>query len=101
MWRRPLASQKYAPCARCTKRGVPPTARKARTGELTPPGMRLRARSNSAALRSVFGFMGRQVEGRGAGGVVLVVGGIGFGLRPEQAGGNHVAHAGPEAAVEA
>ena len=32
------------------KRGVPPTARKARTGELTPPGMTRWARSNSAAL---------------------------------------------------
>ena len=29
------------------KRGVPPTARKARTGELTPPGMTCWARSNS------------------------------------------------------
>src|SRR5512146_2808516 len=28
--------------------GVPPTARNARTGELTPPGMARRARSNSA-----------------------------------------------------
>src|SRR5205823_3234624 len=27
------------------KRGVPPTARKARTGELTPPGITLQARS--------------------------------------------------------
>jgi hypothetical protein len=32
------------------KRGVPPTARKARTGELTPPGMTRWARSNSASL---------------------------------------------------
>jgi len=30
-------------------RGVPPTARKARTGELTPPGVPARARSKSAA----------------------------------------------------
>ena len=31
------------------KRGVPPTARNARTGELTPPGVTRGARSNSAA----------------------------------------------------
>src|SRR4051794_27949606 len=30
-------------------RGVPPTARKARTGELTPPGVTRPARSNSCA----------------------------------------------------
>src|SRR4029453_1786517 len=29
-------------------RGVPPTARKARTGEFTPPGVTARARSNRA-----------------------------------------------------
>src|SRR3712207_6672170 len=32
-------------------RGVPPTARKARTGELTPPGMTFCARANSSAER--------------------------------------------------
>src|SRR5664279_2122793 len=31
-------------------RGVPPTDRKARTGEFTPPGVTARARANSAAL---------------------------------------------------
>jgi hypothetical protein len=31
------------------KRGVPPTARKARTGELTPPGITARARVMSAS----------------------------------------------------
>ena len=31
------------------KRGVPPTAEKARTGEFTPPGITARARSNRAA----------------------------------------------------
>ena len=30
------------------KRGVPPTARKARTGEFTPPGVTASARSNRA-----------------------------------------------------
>jgi hypothetical protein len=29
-------------------RGVPPTARNARTGEFTPPGVTIRARSNRA-----------------------------------------------------
>src|SRR5512141_2045755 len=33
------------------KRGVPPTERKARTGEFTPPGMDFCARSNSCSLR--------------------------------------------------
>src|SRR6476619_15301 len=32
------------------KRGVPPTDRNARTGELTPPGVTARARSKRAAL---------------------------------------------------
>src|ERR1700712_5014995 len=32
------------------KRGVPPTERKARTGEFTPPGVTRDARANSAAL---------------------------------------------------
>ncbi|PQM47025.1 hypothetical protein C1Y40_02807 [Mycobacterium talmoniae] len=31
------------------KRGVPPTAEKARTGEFTPPGMTAQASSNSRA----------------------------------------------------
>src|SRR5688572_13211470 len=35
-------------------RGVPPTALKARTGLLTPPGMTCRARSKSFADRGVF-----------------------------------------------
>src|SRR5215218_2450481 len=32
-------------------RGVPPTARKARTGEFTPPGMTVLARAKAASLR--------------------------------------------------
>nr|BFF02446.1 hypothetical protein GCM10020241_41210 [Streptoalloteichus tenebrarius] len=36
------------------KRGVPPTAWKARTGELTPPGVALAARSNRARDAAVF-----------------------------------------------
>src|ERR1700722_17150686 len=37
----------YAPSARATNTGVPPTARKARTGLFTPPGMTRLARSKS------------------------------------------------------
>src|SRR6266446_8185322 len=37
----------WAPSARATKNGVPPTPRNARTGLLTPPGMRRWARSKS------------------------------------------------------
>src|ERR1051325_12066875 len=37
-----------APSARATKNGSPPTLRNARTGELTPPGMRCCARANSS-----------------------------------------------------
>jgi hypothetical protein len=45
---RPSASVRYGPVPLTMKRGVPPTARKARTGELTPPGMTALARSNRA-----------------------------------------------------
>src|SRR5947209_10097590 len=38
-----------APCALLMKRGVPPTPRNARTGELTPPGISSTARANNAA----------------------------------------------------
>src|SRR5260370_17671391 len=47
MYRRPSAPKRYAHSARETKTGVPPTARKARTGLLTPPGMTRHARSKS------------------------------------------------------
>jgi hypothetical protein len=39
------------------KRGVPPTERKARTGELTPPGMTAWARVKSVSFRLVFWLM--------------------------------------------
>ena len=42
---RPSASVTRAPEPRAMKSGVPPTARKARTGELTPPGIARQARS--------------------------------------------------------
>src|SRR5262252_8761894 len=38
------------PAARETKNGSPPTLRKARTGELTPPGMNLLASANKEEL---------------------------------------------------
>ena len=39
MYRVPSASQRYGPSPRVKKRGVPPTERNARTGELTPAGI--------------------------------------------------------------
>src|SRR6186713_2255297 len=94
----------YAPCARAMKRGVPPTARNARTGELTPPGITRRARSNRASLLFFSVDMSRVFRG------LFVVGGGRGGLalfafftrrqRPEEAVGDHVAHAGAEAGVQ-
>ena len=97
------------------KRGVPPTARNARTGELTPPGMTRRARSNSSALvgivnaRRVPGVSGRGADSwaraprlrrsprlRRRLAVVFAFGGQG----PEEAVGDDVAHAGTKAGVE-
>src|SRR3990167_6388750 len=99
-----FAAQKKAPWARWTKRGVPPTALKARTGELTPPGITALARSNRGTLRSVFCVMGREAKAFEAGLVVFVVGcgifGV-FGLGPEHAVGHHMAHTGPETGVQA
>src|SRR5262245_7032354 len=46
----------YGPSPRLTNRGSPPTLRNARPGELTPPGMRWAARSNSARLRAPMGL---------------------------------------------
>src|SRR4029079_934321 len=45
----PSTSVSQAPCAERMKRGVPPTALNARTGEFTPPGVTARARSNRAS----------------------------------------------------
>ncbi len=46
---RPSASTTYGPWPRTMNLGVPPTARKARTGELTPPGMTAPARAINAS----------------------------------------------------
>src|SRR2546422_11203816 len=53
MYSLPSASQTRAPFARAKKRGWPPTALKARTGLLTPPGMTFCARSKSCWERVV------------------------------------------------
>src|SRR6476660_532859 len=45
----PSTSVSQAPRAERMKRGVPPTALKARTGEFTPPGVTARARSKREA----------------------------------------------------
>ncbi len=45
---RPSTSVMYGPRPLAMKRGVPPTARKARTGEFTPPGVTSRPRAKSA-----------------------------------------------------
>src|SRR6266852_3740898 len=52
MYSRPSSSIKRAPRPSRKNTGVPPTARNARTGEFTPPGMSLCERSKSARLRS-------------------------------------------------
>src|ERR1700733_558826 len=49
MYSRPSTSKTCAPSALSTKMGWPPTARKARTGELTPPGMYRSASANSCS----------------------------------------------------
>src|SRR6266516_4046994 len=49
MYSLPSTSHTRAPCALLTKNGCPPTARNARTGELTPPGMYFKASANNAS----------------------------------------------------
>src|SRR5215831_11744262 len=53
MYSRASASQMRLPSPRSMKGGTPPTARKARTGEFTPPGMILRERSNNRSFFEV------------------------------------------------
>jgi hypothetical protein len=45
----PSTSLTRAPDAEAAKNGTPPTARKLRTGELTPPGMCAKASANNAS----------------------------------------------------
>src|SRR5947207_8682111 len=70
MYSRPSSSTRRAPRPSRKKTGVPPTAPKARTGELTPPGISARDLSNSARLRSCIGSSSGLVEegGEAAGG---------------------------------
>src|SRR4051812_5058686 len=49
MYSCPSTSQIFAPLARSTKNGVRPMPRNARTGELTPPGIRACAAAKSSA----------------------------------------------------
>src|SRR6266550_2276449 len=49
MYSLPSTSHTCAPLAFSTKNGWPPTARNARTGELTPPGMYFNASANNAS----------------------------------------------------
>src|SRR4051812_13757480 len=96
------------PSPRTMKRGVPPTARNARTGELTPPGITRWARANRMALRSLDASPASVDMARALGGAG-VLGGLGirfFALvlagrqGPEEAVGNHVAHPRAKARVE-
>src|SRR5213080_4423916 len=53
MYSFPSTSQILVPSARATTNGSPPTLRNARTGELTPPGMRFCAREKNSEEREV------------------------------------------------
>src|SRR5580765_4826942 len=99
----------YGPAARAMKRGVPPTARNARTGEFTPPGMTFWARSKSCSL-VLFGcsvdmagvlrwrvVVGGRIAGAGLGTFLVVVTGW---EGPEESIRDHVAHAGAKARVQ-
>src|SRR5688572_5028548 len=93
----------YGPSARAMKRGVPPTARNARTGEFTPPGMTFWARSKSSRLRRVSVDMPRVLRGDVVGaafGAVLAFAFLTGRQGPEEAVGHHVAHARAKARVE-
>ena len=61
----PSTSVSHAPCADRMNRGVPPTALNARTGELTPPGVTPRARSNRAVEAVVSGDVTDSLSPRG------------------------------------
>src|SRR5881409_471857 len=54
----PSTSVRRAPWPRAKNSGSPPTALKARTGELTPPGMTWRALSNRLRERVPMGVRG-------------------------------------------
>ena len=60
----PSTSVSQAPRAEAMKRGVPPTASNARTGEFTPPGVTARARPKSSSDRPVGRSRTGSVRGR-------------------------------------
>src|SRR6187397_594699 len=67
MYWRPSSSVSRLALPSRRKTGVPPTARKARTGEFTPPGISASERSNRLRLRSyIVGSVRRIVEVREA-----------------------------------
>src|SRR5437868_6637976 len=90
------------PSARAMKRGVPPTARKARTGELTPPGMTFWARAKSDSLLMRLSMHLARSRRLAFLGPAFGAGPAFFTGRqsPEEAIGNDVAHAGAEARVQ-
>ena len=60
---RPSASYSRGPVPAIMNRGVPPTARNARTGEFTPPGVTAWARSNRACEAGAsYGWVTRPVS---------------------------------------
>src|ERR1700749_2571509 len=60
MYRLPSSSQRDAPSPRATNGGSPPTARKAGTGESTPPGKSFSARC--CKLRERVSFMATSIK---------------------------------------
>src|SRR6202522_4092889 len=54
MYSFPSTSKMWDPTPRAMNGGVPPTPRKARTGEFTPPGISFWAQANSSADRECF-----------------------------------------------
>src|SRR4051794_3384850 len=90
------------PSARVMKRGVPPTARNARTGELTPPGITRWARSKRDWLfmRSVDVARPRRLAFARLAFRPRFAFFVGRRQRPEEAIRNHVAHAGAKARIE-
>src|SRR5437764_11271161 len=87
MYSRPSSSTRPVPRPSRKHTGVPPTAPKARTGELTPPGISSRERSKSARLVSYI-VAGRGCIERGEG----ARGGAHVGRVEE--GGDHREHVG-------
>src|SRR5438067_1412630 len=64
MYSLPSASQMCPPSPRWMKSGCPPTARNARTGELTPPGITDSARLNSCSDFDIVKSRGLQELGQ-------------------------------------